>query len=132
MKRVVVPLIVASALAVGASAGFRYASHRAGWAVTDTIAAYELGNAADTFTVLHNLRAGDTNAAFDSLEGDLDLSVLALDGILEEYPAVEHAANYTNLLRRIAAYRAAHPYHDEVTNLDAAVKEILDGVGAAK
>jgi len=132
MKRVIIPLVVVIALAIGAFAGFRYAGHRYGHAVTDTIASYELLHASETFTTLRDLRAGDTNAVFESLEGELDSSVLALRGILDDYPTVEHAKNYTNLLVRIADYRLTHPYHSDITNMDASVTEILAQIKKAK
>src|SRR5208282_5062903 len=102
MKRIHIFLIGLSALVLGSVAGFYFASHRYSHAITDTIAMYEFGRAADVFTTLHDLRAGDTNRVFDSLESDLDSSVISLRGILDDYPAVEHATNYTNLLHRIA------------------------------
>ena len=132
MKKFAILLAIALALAVGAFAGFRYAGHRFGHAVTDTIASYEFVRASDTFTMLRDLRAGDTNAVFASLEGELDSSVLALRGILDDYPTVEHAKNYTNLLRRIAEYRTTFPYHSDITNMDASVREILAQIRSGK
>ena len=128
MKRVHIFLIVLSALGIGGIVGFYFASHRYSHAITDTIALDEFNRAADVFTTLHDLRAGDTNKVFDSLDSDLDSSVISLRGILEDYPTVEHATNYTNLLRKISDYRVAHPYHDDINNMDASVIQILAGV----
>jgi hypothetical protein len=64
-------------------------------------------------TTLRDLRAGDTNAVFDSLESQLDASAISLRGILDDDPSVEHAANYTNVLRRIADYRTTYPLKRE-------------------
>jgi hypothetical protein len=128
MKRLVILLVAVVALIIGVLGGYSYASHRYGHSAVDIIASYEFGHAADTFTSLQYLRAGETNAVFDSLESDLDSSVISLRGILDDYPGVEHAPNYTNLLRRIADYRAAYPYHDDVTNMDATVNQVLAGI----
>lgn len=125
MKRFVIPLVAVIALIVGAVAGYSHASHRYSHTAVDIIASYEFGHASDTFTSLQHLRAGNTNAVFDSLEGDLDSGVLALRGILDDCPTVDHASGYTNLLRRIADYRTIYPHHSDVTNLDASVVAIL-------
>jgi hypothetical protein len=90
--------------------------------------AYELVGASETFELLGNLRAGDTNAAMDALETDLDMRVIVLRGILDESPRMKHAPNYTNLLRRVAAYRAAHPHHNGDTNIDSLVVQALNSV----
>ena len=122
MKRIYVALITVSALLVGGVAGFYFASYRYAHAVTDTIDSYELLRASDVFTTLRHLRAGNTNAVFDSLERDLDTSVISLNAILEVYPTVDRAKHYRNLFRRIGDYRATFAYH---TNMDADVIEIL-------
>jgi len=117
--------MVVAALTISAFAGFRFAFHRYGRSLTDTIASYEFLNASERFSTLRALRVGDTNAVFDDLEGQIDTSVIALRAILDDYPTVENGRNYTNLLRRIADYRATFPNHDNITNMDATVTEIL-------
>jgi hypothetical protein len=132
MKKTFILLLIVIALIIGAFAGFRYSSHRYGQTATDIIAEYEFVKAANTVTTLRDLRAGNTNEVFDSLEGDLDSSVVALRGILDDYPTVDHAKGYTNLLRRIADYRTTHPYHSDITNMDAYVAGILTQIKKEK
>ena len=120
MKRFYILLILVAVLAAGVFVGFRYASHRYGQAVSDTICSYEFLHASEVLTRLRDLRAGNTNAAFEALEGQLDTSVISLRGILDDCPTIDHARNYTNLLLRIGEYRAIFPYR-----VDAAVTQIL-------
>ncbi len=121
MKRIYILLVSVSALLIGGGAGFYFASHRYAHAVTDTIAMYEFNRANDVLTTLRDLRTGDTNSVFDALEAELDMSTMFLDGILGDYPAVEHAKNYRILLRRIAEYRAKFPHHGD---MDVSVSEV--------
>jgi hypothetical protein len=69
-------------------------------------AAAELGK---DHSVLHHLRAGDTNSAIDLLEIDLDGQMIAVQGMLEEIPKAEQNTNDVVLLERARAYRKAHP-----------------------
>jgi hypothetical protein len=128
MKRIYIFLIGLSALAIGGIAGFYFAGHRYAHTVVYLISSYEFGRAADTFNTLRDLRAGETNRVFDALESDLDWSVISLRGILDDYPAVEHAPDYTNLVRRIADYRAVYPHRDDNTNMDASVIQVLTAI----
>lgn len=125
MRRISITLMIVTALAVGGVARFFFASHRYGRTAKDIISAYEFGQAADTLDALRNLRAGNTNAVFDALENDLDSSIITVRGILNDYPTIENAKDYTNLLFRIVGYRSKYPYHSDITNMDASVSEIL-------
>ena len=125
MKRFFTPLMVLCALTLGGFVGFQYANRRYDNTLTDTIASHAFNRASGTFTTLRDLRSGDTNSVFDSLERDLDVGVMSLRGILDDVPTIEHAANYTNLLRRIAEYRSVHPHRSEVAEIATSVSEIL-------
>lgn len=114
-------LAILVALAIGAVVGYLYEMRH-------STATYEFGEACNTFNLLRNLRAGDTNAAMDALEADLDMKVISLRLILDGSPRIEHAQNYTNLLRRIAAYRSVHPHNNDVTNIDSLVVHALNSV----
>jgi hypothetical protein len=113
------------ALLVGGLIGFHISSNRYSWAVTSTIASYEFVNTCETFGTLRDLRAGNTNEVISELEERLDEGIISLHAILGEDPAIEHAGNYTNVLRRIEAYRTKFPYQTGDTNVDAAVKTVL-------
>jgi len=77
---------------------------------------------------LRDLRSGETNAVFEALEDNLDVSVVSLRALLDESPHAEHAKNYTNLLRRIAEYRSTHPDRNRNSNIDEMVREALNSV----
>jgi len=92
---------------------------------TDIIASNELVQTADAFGMVRDLRSGKTNEVFDQLEESLDMGVIALNGILEESPSIDHAKNYRNMFRRIGEYRAKFPRHSDDTNLDSMVTAVL-------
>src|SRR6185436_6017762 len=121
MKQVLVFLLVLGALIIGALTGYFYQMQRA-------TATHTLLQASSTYSTLRDLRSGDTNAVFTALEADLDMSVVSLRAILNEHSHAKYAKNYTNLLRRVAEYRSAHPYHNGNSNIDAMVTEALNSV----
>ena len=121
MKEALIGLFVFGALVIGALVGYFYHMHR-------STVSYEFSRACDTYRTLQDLRSGDTNAVFEMLENDLDMRVVALRSILDAHPGINHAKNYTNLLRRIAEYRSAHPHHSEISNVDEMVTQALDSV----
>jgi hypothetical protein len=69
------------------------------------IAAAELGK---DHSALHYLRKGNTNAAIDLLEIDLDGQMIALKGMLKEIPKAAQNTNDVVLLERARAYRRVH------------------------
>jgi hypothetical protein len=113
---------------IGAFIGFYLAGHRYADHVTDTITTHEFIDAAETLTTLKDMRAGDTNSVFESLENRLDMAVIFADAFLEEDPMSERSRNWERWLRRVADYRAAHPYQSDITNVTAAVTDVLAGV----
>jgi hypothetical protein len=121
MKELMLALAILVALAIGAVVGYQYQ-------LVHSTATYEFGEACKTFDLLRKWRAGDTNAAIDALEADLDMNVINLRLILDSSPRIEHAQGYTNLLRRIAAYRSVHPHHNDITNMDSLVVQALNSV----
>jgi hypothetical protein len=121
MKQALIVLLVLAALVIAALVGYFYQMRRA-------TPSYEFLRASDTYRILRDLRSGDTNAVFEALENDLDLRVIALRAILDESPRIERGKNYTNLLRRVAEYRSAHPHHNEISNVDEMVTQALNSV----
>ena len=121
MKEAFVFLSAIGVLIVGAFLGYFYELQR----TTTTDVSLD---ASKTYTTLRDLRSGDTNAVFEALENDLDVNVISLRAMLDERPRMEHAKNYTNLLRRIAEYRSAHTHHSQDTNLDQMVTAALNSV----
>ena len=121
MKEFLIFLLVLGALVIGALAGYFFELRR-------STASHVLLEASDTYTILRDLRSGDTNAVFEDLESRLDNSVVSLRALLDEQPHAEHAKNYTNLLRRIADYRSAHPYRNSNSNFDEMVTAALNSV----
>jgi hypothetical protein len=121
MKEFLFFLLVLGALVIGAVAGYFYEMRHS----TATQVFLETSN---TYTTLRDLRSGDTNAVFEALEDNLDMNVISLRALLDEYPHAEHANNYTNLLRRIAEYRSAHPYRNSNSNFDEMVTDALKSV----
>src|SRR5215510_13006944 len=105
MKDALIFVLVLGALIIGGLAGYFFEMQRA----TTTGVLTEAGN---TYRTLRDLRSGDTNAVFEALENNLDMSVFSLRAILDEHPHAKYAKNYTNLLRRVAEYRLAHPHHN--------------------
>jgi hypothetical protein len=125
MKKSHVFIIVLAAFSIGGVFGFYVDHHRYVRTVSDMVVSDEFGRSADAFTTLRDLRSGDTNAVFDSLESEVDIGAVSLFAVLEEYPSIEHATNYQNFLRRIAAYRAEYPHHTDDTNMDSMVATAL-------
>src|SRR5438445_6552030 len=121
MKEALIFLLVLGALIIGALVGYFYEMQRG----TTTNVFLEAGN---TYRTLRDLRSGDTNAVFDALENNLDVSVFSLRAILDEHPYAKYAKNYTNLLRRVAEYRLAHPHHNLDSNIDEMVTAALNSV----
>jgi hypothetical protein len=128
MKRIVIPVVVVAAFALGVIAGSHVGRRHDQGRSIETVASYEVVEAKDTLEALLDLRAGNTNAVFDSLERDLSSSVEVLHAIEHDFPTNEYAEHCTNLLRRIAEYRSTHPYHSNVAETDAAVAEILSQI----
>jgi hypothetical protein len=127
MKKILVPAVFVATFVLGAFVGSRYTRRPHEQPLIDSIASYEFTGATETFALIRELRAGDTNAAFDSLERDLDSSVLVLHAILHDYPTMEikYGEHYTNILRTIGEYRSAHPHPGDRA---ASVAEILSQV----
>src|SRR5215471_7676771 len=123
MKRIVIALVAVAAFALGVLAGSHFGRRHDQGRSIETVASYEFIEAKETLAALQDLRTGNTNAVFDSLERDLNSSVKVLRAIAHDYPTNESAEHCTNLLRRIAEYRSAHPYHSDVVETDAAVAE---------
>ncbi|HLH55975.1 MAG TPA: hypothetical protein VKY92_20400 [Verrucomicrobiae bacterium] len=121
MKEAFLFLLAIGVLIIGAFLGYFYRLQR-----TTTIDVSL--DASKTYTILRDLRSGDTNAVFETLEKDLDVNVISLRAILDERPQMEHAKNYTNLLRRIAEYRSVHTRHNQDSNLDQMVTAALNSV----
>lgn len=121
MKEILVFVLVIVALIIGVLAGYFYE-------VQSSAATGILAEAGKTYRTLQSLRAGDTNAAVEGLENDLDQNVISLRFMLNEHPHDKHAKNYTNFLWRVARYRSAHPYHNANTNIDELVTSALNSV----
>jgi hypothetical protein len=121
MKEALIFLLAIGILIIGAFLGYFYEMQR----VTTTDVTLDASN---TYRTLRDLRSGDTNAVFETLENNLDMSVISMRAILDERPRMEHAKNYTNLLRRIAEYRSVHTHHNQDSNIDEMVTAALHSI----
>ena len=125
MKTFHVYIVAAVALVVGIVGALYFDRHYIAPATSKTAIIYEHRLAASALTTLISLRSGDTNAAVDSLEHQLDGASVSLSILLDDYPDIECAINYRSTLHNVAAYRNRYPHHSNDTNLDEMVAAVL-------
>jgi hypothetical protein len=125
MKTFHVYIIAAVALVLGIVGTLYFDHHDRAATFSKTAVTYEHRLAASALTTLISLRSGDTNAAVDSLEHQLDGASISLSILLDDYPDIECAINYRSTLHNVAAYRNQYPHHSNDTNLDEIVAAVL-------
>jgi hypothetical protein len=74
------------------------------------LAVSDATSAARDIALLRLLHKGDTNAAIDKLEQDLDRRILLLETQIEDIPEQRRDPAVVSVLEKARAYRAEHPY----------------------
>jgi hypothetical protein len=113
----------------GGIVGFYVAHHNAriecGKFVADMMISDTFLDTSDTFETLRDLRRGNTNDVFDTLELKLDGDIVGLSAFLKENPTMEHAKNYRILLRKIGDYRTTFLHKTDNSEFDQGVAAAL-------
>ncbi len=75
--------------------------------------------------LLKAMRAGDTNAAIEELESELDMQIIYIGSVTEMTPAPERDKQWLSRIRWLRNYRAEHPRKTETAVIDEQVAHIL-------
>jgi hypothetical protein len=84
----------------------------------------------ERLTALNALRAGDTNAAAELLESQLDGQIKLLAPILQDLPAGQLEPQNFRLLTQFRDYRAAHPRKSGRPDIDPIIAVILSSTNS--
>ena len=87
----------------------------------------------DRYSVLHALRAGDTNEVVDLLETQMTGDILSFGGMRRDVPADKRRPADIRLLTRVQEYRAAHPWKTtDYPDVDKGVADVFSLVSTNK
>jgi hypothetical protein len=122
-KSHVIPLVVVTFIA-GLIGGLYLEKLRYGQTAGEIIRTDNFVHTCQYFETLRDLRFGDTNAVYNSLESELDIGVISLGAFTQELPPSE-TWKYRNVLFRVKDYRAKYPRHTDDSAVDAQVAAAL-------
>jgi hypothetical protein len=75
--------------------------------------------------LLKAIHAGDTNAAIERLESELDTQILYIGAVTEATPVSERDKQWLSRIRWLRNYRADHPRKTETPAIDEQVAHFL-------
>ena len=75
--------------------------------------------------LLKSIRAGDTNAAIEELESELDTQILYIGAVTEMAPASGRDPQWLSRIRWLQNYRAEHPRKTETAGFDEQVAHVF-------
>ena len=75
--------------------------------------------------LLRQIRSGDTNAAIEDLEGELDSNIMLIGAVIEATPVAERDKQCLSRIRWLREERAEHPRKTEYAAIDEEVAHVL-------
>ena len=75
--------------------------------------------------LIQQIRRGETNAALEALEDELDSTILLIGAVTEATPVVERDKQWLSRIRWLRDHRAKHPRKTEFAAIDEAVAHVL-------
>ena len=75
--------------------------------------------------LLRQIRSGDTNAAVEDLEGELDSNIMLIGAVTEATPVAERDKQWLSRIRWLRDERAEHPRKTEYAAIDEEVAHVL-------
>ncbi len=75
--------------------------------------------------LIQQIHRGDTNAALEALEDELDSNIMLIGAVTEATPVAERDKQWLSRIRWLQDHRAAHPRKTEFAATDAAVAHVL-------
>ena len=75
--------------------------------------------------LLQQIRSGDTNAAIEDLESELDSNIMMIGAVTEATPVSERDKQWLSRIRWLRSERAEHPRKTEYAAIDEEVAHVL-------
>ena len=75
--------------------------------------------------LLQQIQRGDTNAAMEALEDELDSNIMLIGAVTEATPVSQLDKQWLSRIRWLRAYRAEHPHKTEFAAIDDEVAHVL-------